>query len=143
MTTNLSRDARSGRFIGSVEERTRNTVGHDDLRRRFVGVPAAVAFGRYAGDPFNGDAEGSESLLLDVAVAGASYVAVGERGMLSTANRRWSHLATGAVPVSTTLTSVFFVDEQYGWAVGHGGVILSPPVMAGGNGSSSLMATAN
>lgn len=52
-------------------------------------------------------------------------MAVGERGHAIYSTDGGVTWQQGAVPVSTTLTSVFFVDEQYGWAVGHGGVILS------------------
>lgn len=57
--------------------------------------------------------------------AGKRLVAVGERGLVVLSDdggKRWRQARQ--VPVSTTLTSVFFVDEKLGWAVGHGGVVL-------------------
>lgn len=66
----------------------------------------------------------ASSLVLDIAEAGQRLVAVGERGhvLLSTdAGLSWTQVQ---VPVSATLTAVYFVDERHGWAVGHDEVIL-------------------
>jgi len=65
------------------------------------------------------------AVLLAASRAGERWVAVGERGLVVTADaaaQRWTQAAQ--VPVSTTLTAVRFVDTQRGWAVGHGGVVL-------------------
>src|SRR5688572_33454441 len=61
----------------------------------------------------------ANSLLLDLAVAGARLVAVGERGhvLLSDDQGATWRQAT-SVPTRVMLTSVYFVDGQYGWAVG-------------------------
>jgi photosystem II stability/assembly factor-like uncharacterized protein len=66
----------------------------------------------------------SKSLLLDIAnLNNKQLVAVGERGhiLLSNDAITW-HQAN--VPVRVTLTAVYFIDEQHGWAVGHDATIL-------------------
>ena len=67
-----------------------------------------------------------KSLLLDgQAVAPGRLVAVGERGHIlvsADAGRSWRQ---SPVPTRATLTSVFFVDAQHGWAAGHDAVILA------------------
>jgi photosystem II stability/assembly factor-like uncharacterized protein len=66
----------------------------------------------------------AKSLLLGVARAGASLVAVGDHGHIvcSTDNgRTWTQ---SAVPSRAMLTGVSFPDALHGWAVGHDGVIL-------------------
>jgi photosystem II stability/assembly factor-like uncharacterized protein len=68
----------------------------------------------------------ASSLLLDLAVAGQRLVAVGERGhvMLSDDQGATWHQAK-SVPTRVLLTAVFFVDADYGWAVGHDETILN------------------
>lgn len=58
-----------------------------------------------------------------VAKAGEAWVAVGARGVIlrSVNGEQWTQVP---VPVRADLTSVFFVDSQHGWAVGHDAVIL-------------------
>ena len=57
--------------------------------------------------------------------AGPRIVAVGERGVvLLSDDDGASFRQAGEVPVSATLTSVSFVDEKRGWAVGHWGVVI-------------------
>lgn len=63
-------------------------------------------------------------LLLDVTRAGSRLVAVGAYGHILYSDDSGLHWQQGAVPVSTTLTTVFFVSDQIGWAAGHDGVIL-------------------
>jgi photosystem II stability/assembly factor-like uncharacterized protein len=66
------------------------------------------------------------SLLLDLAVAGQRLVAVGERGhvMLSDDHGvKWRQAKS--VPTRALLTAVYFVDSEYGWAVGHDETILN------------------
>lgn len=66
----------------------------------------------------------SQSLLLDITSIGQNkLVAVGERGhiIISTDGVNWQQ---ANVPVQTTLTNVFFYNEQLGWAVGHDSTIL-------------------
>lgn len=67
----------------------------------------------------------SKSLLLDITEINQSkLVVVGERGhiLISTDGVQWQQ---AQVPVQVTLTAVYFVDENHGWAVGHDATILS------------------
>jgi photosystem II stability/assembly factor-like uncharacterized protein len=70
-------------------------------------------------------AAAAASAMLAAARAGKRLVAVGERGtvLLSDDDGRSFRQSRG-VPVATTLTGISFADEQVGWAVGHGGVVL-------------------
>ncbi|MFT5296464.1 MAG: photosystem II stability/assembly factor-like uncharacterized protein [Colwellia sp.] len=66
----------------------------------------------------------SKSLMLDIIkINDKTLVAVGERGhiLLSNDAITWRQ---ANVPVRTTLTAVYFVDESHGWAVGHDATIL-------------------
>ena len=66
------------------------------------------------------------SLLLDLAAAGARLVAVGERGhVLLSDDQGGTWRQAKVVPTRVMLTAVFFVDAQYGWAVGHDETILN------------------
>jgi photosystem II stability/assembly factor-like uncharacterized protein len=67
----------------------------------------------------------SKSLLLDITeINQEKLVAVGERGhiLYSTDGVNWQQ---AQVPLQTTLTAVYFIDESNGWAVGHDATILS------------------
>ncbi|MBL4900673.1 MAG: hypothetical protein JKX76_13770 [Colwellia sp.] len=66
----------------------------------------------------------SQSLLLSITTIGqVKLVAVGEHGhiIISTDGLNWQQ---SSVPVQTTLTDVFFYNENLGWAVGHDATIL-------------------
>lgn len=67
-----------------------------------------------------------ERQVMEAAVqAGARIVAVGERGLVVLSDdggQTWRQ--AHQVPVSTTLTALFFANDKLGWAVGHGGVVL-------------------
>jgi photosystem II stability/assembly factor-like uncharacterized protein len=66
----------------------------------------------------------SKSLLLDISLIGQNkLIAVGQHGhiLLSSDGEKWQQ---ANVPVQVTLTSVFFFNEQLGWAVGHDATIL-------------------
>ncbi len=66
----------------------------------------------------------SKSLMLDIVnVDNKQLVAVGERGhiLLSNDAITWRQ---ANVPVRATLTSVYFIDNVHGWAVGHDATIL-------------------
>jgi photosystem II stability/assembly factor-like uncharacterized protein len=68
----------------------------------------------------------SSSLLLDLGVAGKRLVAVGERGhVLLSDDQGATWRQAKSVPTRDMLTAVFFIDEQYGWAVGHDETILN------------------
>lgn len=57
--------------------------------------------------------------------AGPRLVGVGEHGIAVWSDDHGVSWHQARVPVSVTLTSVFFVTESLGWATGHGGVILN------------------
>lgn len=67
----------------------------------------------------------SKTLLLDIAIiADNKLVAVGHHGHILTSSdgSNWNQ---ASVPVQSTLTSVFFINNQLGWAVGHDATILN------------------
>ncbi len=64
------------------------------------------------------------AVLLDIDHAGARLIAVGERGVVLLSDDNGLSWRQAPSPVSTTLTSVQFVDSSNGWAVGHSGVVL-------------------
>lgn len=64
------------------------------------------------------------ALFTDVVTMGNSgFAAVGERGhiLISADGQQWQQ---AQVPVQALLTSVYFTDADYGWAVGHDATIL-------------------
>ncbi len=66
-----------------------------------------------------------KSLLLDVASINDEIIVVGERGHILKSRdegNTWRQIVT---PTRATLTNVRFLDDRYGWASGHSGVILS------------------
>jgi len=66
----------------------------------------------------------SKSLLLDIVVVDQTkLVAVGQHGniLISTDAINWQQ---ALVPIQSTLTSLYFVNAQKGWAVGHDATIL-------------------
>lgn len=67
----------------------------------------------------------TESVLTAVARAGNRLVAVGERGIVLLSDDSGASLRQAKVPVSVALTNVRFVSDKKGWAVGHGGVVLT------------------
>jgi len=74
--------------------------------------------------PATESALASKSLLLDISHLGKEkLVAVGQYGhiLLSSDGKNWQQ---ANVPVQATLTSVYFLNDQLGWAVGHDATIL-------------------
>lgn len=69
-------------------------------------------------------AQAQHAVLLGITRAGERLVAVGERGIVLYSDDNGERWQQAAVPVSSTLTAVQFVDAQQGWAVGHAGVVL-------------------
>ena len=64
-------------------------------------------------------------LMNAVALAGTRVAAAGERGLIMLSDDGGAHWRQAhSVPVSVTLNRLFFVNEQVGWAVGHGGIVL-------------------
>jgi photosystem II stability/assembly factor-like uncharacterized protein len=66
----------------------------------------------------------AKCVLLGVAVAGERVVAVGERGRIVFSDDYGFTWHQAVVPVSVTLTSVYFVSAKKGLALGHSGVVL-------------------
>lgn len=66
-----------------------------------------------------------EAVLLSITQAGQRLVAVGERGVILLSDDNAASWRQANVPVSVTIVDVQFVDNQYGWAVGHSGVVLA------------------
>jgi photosystem II stability/assembly factor-like uncharacterized protein len=66
----------------------------------------------------------SRSLLQSVTRAGDRLIAVGQRGHIVISTDSGASWKQAAVPVSSDLNSVFFIDDKQGWVVGHDGVIL-------------------
>ncbi|SDP39530.1 WD40/YVTN/BNR-like repeat-containing protein [Desulforhopalus singaporensis] len=66
----------------------------------------------------------SRSLLLDCQAVGSFAAAVGERGHILTSADNGKTWSQANVPTRATLTGVFFLNQNLGWAVGHDQVIL-------------------
>ncbi len=69
----------------------------------------------------------SRSLLQAVTKAGDRIIAVGQRGHVVVSDDGGATWKQASVPVSSDLTSVYFVDAKQGWVSGHDGVILHTP----------------
>jgi photosystem II stability/assembly factor-like uncharacterized protein len=65
-----------------------------------------------------------KTLLLDVVRAGQRLVAVGGHGHIIYSDDNGRSWQQASVPVSVTLTAVYFSSAKHGWAVGHDGVVL-------------------
>jgi photosystem II stability/assembly factor-like uncharacterized protein len=65
-----------------------------------------------------------KSAFLDVVLLGGRLVAIGERGLIIYSDNGGETWLQAAVPVSTMLTSMHFIDDKLGWAVGHSAVVL-------------------
>lgn len=65
-----------------------------------------------------------QSLLLDGQVIGDKIVVVGERGHILLSEDHGRSWHQQQVPTRATLTSVFFIDPDTGWAAGHDSIIL-------------------
>ncbi|WP_218135249.1 YCF48-related protein [Variovorax sp. YR216] len=59
-----------------------------------------------------------------LAMAGTRLVSAGQRGHILFSDDEGKTWTQAAVPVSSDLTAIFFVDARQGWAAGHEGVIL-------------------
>ena len=67
----------------------------------------------------------TRAMILSSARAGKRIVAVGNHGIVLLSDTDGADFRQAkSVPVRSTLTSVFFVDEKTGWAVGQSGVVL-------------------
>jgi photosystem II stability/assembly factor-like uncharacterized protein len=96
-------------------------------RNRLLPAIAAILL-LFAGSVCAGDAElaplAARSLLLDGQNLGAQLVAVGERGHILVSPDQGRSWEQRPAPTRATLTSVFFIDDQHGWAGGHDTTIL-------------------
>lgn len=63
--------------------------------------------------------------IFDITQAGKRVIAVGVHGHILYSDDQGQRWQQSEVPVSTDLTAVAFVDDQFGWAVGHDSVILA------------------
>ena len=98
-------------FVGGAvraEEPTGLPKGADVLER--PATPSALA---------------AKRLLIGMARAGDSYVAVGPRGHIVVSGDGGKTWKQAKVPVSSDLTAVWFASPALGWAVGHDGVVLA------------------
>jgi photosystem II stability/assembly factor-like uncharacterized protein len=66
----------------------------------------------------------AECIMIDVTQAGNRLVAVGEHGIIIYSDDSGKTWKQADVPVSVTLTSVYFTSSDKGWTVGHGGIVL-------------------
>ncbi len=66
----------------------------------------------------------AQSMLLDLERVGSNLVAVGERGHILISTDEGDSWQQAPVPVRVTLTNTFFIDDHFGWTVGHDGVVL-------------------
>jgi photosystem II stability/assembly factor-like uncharacterized protein len=70
-------------------------------------------------------AKAQHSALLDVVSLDKRLVAVGDRGHILFSDDNGETWTQAKVPTKQMLTSVFFLDEKHGWAVGHDAQILA------------------
>jgi photosystem II stability/assembly factor-like uncharacterized protein len=71
-------------------------------------------------------AQPETTMILGATRAGHRIVAVGDRGLVMLSDDDGAHFRqAAAVPTRAALTSVVFVGDRAGWAVGHWGVILA------------------
>jgi photosystem II stability/assembly factor-like uncharacterized protein len=67
----------------------------------------------------------AKAMMLSSARAGKRIVAVGDHGIVLLSDTDGGDFRQAkSVPVRSTLTAVFFIDEKTGWAVGHWGIVL-------------------
>jgi photosystem II stability/assembly factor-like uncharacterized protein len=67
----------------------------------------------------------TKAMILSSARAGKRIVAVGKHGIVLLSDTDGGDFRQAkSVPVRSTLTAVFFIDEKTGWAVGQWGVVL-------------------
>jgi photosystem II stability/assembly factor-like uncharacterized protein len=66
----------------------------------------------------------TKSLLIDIERVGKNLFATGEFGQILKSEDNGKTWLAGKVPVSVTLTSVYFANDALGYAVGHDGVVL-------------------
>lgn len=68
--------------------------------------------------------QAQQAVMLGLARAGRTLLAVGERGLIVRSLDQGRSWQQASVPVSVSLTAVAFASPQVAWAVGHAGVVL-------------------
>lgn len=86
--------------------------------------PPAIAASDLLALPALSSPLASKGLLLAVASAGPRLFAAGERGIIVYSDDQGASWKQARVPVSVTLTALYFATPELGWAAGHDGVIL-------------------
>jgi photosystem II stability/assembly factor-like uncharacterized protein len=76
-------------------------------------------------DVFTGVVKIRKGLMLSRAKAVDRLLAAGERGIVVYSDDKGQTWKQAKVPVSITITAIYFSSEKNGWAVGHDGVILA------------------
>ena len=66
----------------------------------------------------------THNVLLDIVRIDSRLVAVGEQGIIIFSDDEGQSWQQAKVPVSVTITAVYFTAPAHGWAVGHQGIIL-------------------
>jgi photosystem II stability/assembly factor-like uncharacterized protein len=66
----------------------------------------------------------SHSPLISITRVAGRLIAVGGHGLIIYSDDSGQNWVQARVPVSVTLTAVYFADTRHGWAVGHYGAIL-------------------
>jgi photosystem II stability/assembly factor-like uncharacterized protein len=99
------------------------TVGALILGAAFCLAPAAAAIDLLT-LPALQSPKAAKGTLLAIASAGDRLVAAGERGIIVYSDDQGASWKQARVPVSVTLTTLFFASREVGWAAGHDGVIV-------------------
>ncbi len=89
-----------------------------------AGPVAGAGFVDVLDTPAQASPLAGRSLMQAVARAGDRLVAVGQRGHVVVSTDGGKTWKQSAVPVSSDLTAVYFVDGKEGWTVGHDGIVL-------------------
>jgi photosystem II stability/assembly factor-like uncharacterized protein len=75
--------------------------------------------------PAEASTAATKAMILSSARAGKRIVAVGNHGIVLLSDTDGADFRQAqSVPVRSTLTAVFFIDEKTGWAVGQWGIVL-------------------
>jgi len=95
-----------------------------DTQEAAANTPESVPAVAAKPSPAEISQKASQAQINDLANAGDTLVAVGERGIIlrSTDGKAWKQTAC---PVDVLLNAVFFVDSRNGWAVGHDAAIVA------------------